>query len=470
MEEEEAIAFEEDEFHGFIRTQVVCLMLFLALYGISFLLIQYFKTRSDSDELYAGDEDFFVYRVSVWMCSCSLAVLHSFPDNYYLKWLNWSLISTLWNYVFLFSNISLFFLLPFAYFFIESQGFSFHRRPKPFLARVYETMCVCALVIVILVTLAHVFYSLFLSEKLSAIFSVFDFSNLSIPLIYSLVSLVGVFLLLLSVPFGFAKMFDVTSKLLLGNEAEEPKSPALSSTPTNGHLHKHATPSTGPAGDASKVDRFLAANVKPLVARASWVRRGFHMVRYPLVILLLLILTGIVIFMVFINVITLVAGLRVLPVYVQYVEVRSRHTFGIAGALVENLIIAYIILSAFVGVYSLPLLQRMRPKKDATSLTCVIANCATILLLSSALPVLARTLGITSFDLLGAYGRLKWISNFSLICSYNVLFAAAATVSLLNKFTSPIRVELRKRWGLPTYSDGTPDNKSTFTANNDNNY
>ncbi|KAI6208058.1 LMBR1-like region [Aphelenchoides besseyi] len=62
--EEEAVEFEDDEFHGFIRTQVVCLILFLTLYGISFLLIQYFKSHSDSDELYAGDEDFFVYRVS----------------------------------------------------------------------------------------------------------------------------------------------------------------------------------------------------------------------------------------------------------------------------------------------------------------------------------------------------------------------------------------------------------------------
>lgn len=75
---------------------------------------------------------------SVWFCTCSLAVsigavillpfsvlgseiLHSYPDNYYLKWLNWSFINSLWNHVFLLSNISLFFLLPFSYFFLESQ-------------------------------------------------------------------------------------------------------------------------------------------------------------------------------------------------------------------------------------------------------------------------------------------------------------------------------------------------------------
>ncbi|KAI6196981.1 hypothetical protein M3Y94_01171700 [Aphelenchoides besseyi] len=513
--EEEAVEFEDDEFHAFIRTQVVCLILFLALYGISFLLIQYFKSHSDSDELYAGDEDFFVYRVSwvftfwivskVWMCSCSLTVsigalallpfsvlgfevLHSFPDNYYLKWLNWSLIIT--------SRYFFFFRL--HIFFIESQGFSFHRRPKPFLARVYETICVCTLVIVILVALAHVFYSLFLSEKLSAIFSVFDFSNLSVPLIYSLVSLVGVFLLLLSVPFGFAKMFDVTSKLLLVNEPEDPlKSPTFTSTIKDSYslsystscrrrnrlsndlslkdtpLNKKITICSGPSGDASKVDRFFTANVKPIVARASWIRRVFKAVRYPIAILILFNSDGkskpsiidlhgcfqaIVIFMVFINALQLLFGFRVLPEYVQIVEVRSRHRFGIPGAVVETIIIVYTIFSAFVGVYSMPLLHRMKPVKGATSISCVIANCATILLLSSALPVLARTLGITSFDLLGEYGRLKWISNFSLICSYNVLFAAASAFSLLNKFTSPIRVELLKRIRSLLGRDELPNN------------
>lgn len=36
----------------------------------------------------------------------------------------------LWNHVFLFSNLSLFVLLPFAYFFTESEGFSGQRKVK----------------------------------------------------------------------------------------------------------------------------------------------------------------------------------------------------------------------------------------------------------------------------------------------------------------------------------------------------
>lgn len=102
-------------------------------------------------------------------------------------------------------------------------------------------------------------------------------------------------------------------------------------------------------------------------------------------------------------------------------------------------------LSAIFGIYSVPVLKRIRPVQRMTSMSCVIANCGVILLLSSALPVLSRILGITSFDLLSSYANITWISNFSLVWSYNILFAAASTFSLLNKFTAPVRVELRKR-------------------------
>ena len=81
------------------------------------------------------------------MCTCSLAVslaaatllpfsvigseiIYAYPNNYYFKWLNWPLIHTLWNYIFGLSNLSLFILLPFAYFFIESQGIRGHGKVR----------------------------------------------------------------------------------------------------------------------------------------------------------------------------------------------------------------------------------------------------------------------------------------------------------------------------------------------------
>lgn len=42
------------------------------------------------------------------------------------------LLSGLWNLVFLFSNLSLVFLMPFAYFFTESEGFAGSRKVAVF--------------------------------------------------------------------------------------------------------------------------------------------------------------------------------------------------------------------------------------------------------------------------------------------------------------------------------------------------
>uniref|UniRef100_A0A182MKH3 Protein LMBR1L n=1 Tax=Anopheles culicifacies TaxID=139723 RepID=A0A182MKH3_9DIPT len=136
------------------------MLLFLLLYLGSYALINRFRRR-DRDDLFATDEDeVTVYRISLWLCSFSLSVavgaalllpisiasnevLILYPNSYYVKWLNSSLIQGLWNYVFLFSNLALFVLLPFTYLFTESSGFSGHK--KGIMARVYETFTVFSL-------------------------------------------------------------------------------------------------------------------------------------------------------------------------------------------------------------------------------------------------------------------------------------------------------------------------------------
>ena len=41
--------------------------------------------------------------------------------------------------------------------------------------------------------------------------------------------------------------------------------------------------------------------------------------------------------------------------------------------------------------------------------------------------------GITNFDLLGNYGKIRWLGNYFLIFAVNFLFAAAAALCLFNK-------------------------------------
>ncbi|KAE9552070.1 hypothetical protein FO519_004727 [Halicephalobus sp. NKZ332] len=69
------------------------------------------------------------------------------------------------------------------------------------------------------------------------------------------------------------------------------------------------------------------------------IRTVFELLKYPVIMLFLLILTLISVSMVLVNTLELLFGFRALPEYVQYVEVHSRHTFGIVGAVVEVVIL-----------------------------------------------------------------------------------------------------------------------------------
>lgn len=70
----------------------------------------------------------------------------------------------------------------------------------------------------------------------------------------------------------------------------------------------------------------------------------------------------------------------------------SLSTFGYVGALIEIVIIFYILIASLAGLYSIIPIS-LRPRKNDTDMTKVVYNCAILLILSSALPVLCRILG-----------------------------------------------------------------------------
>lgn len=67
-------------------------------------------------------------------------------------------VTGLWNHVFLFSNLSLFILLPFAFLFMESEGFPGSK--KGLTARVYETFIVLALVAMLVLGMTYIMSAL----------------------------------------------------------------------------------------------------------------------------------------------------------------------------------------------------------------------------------------------------------------------------------------------------------------------
>lgn len=87
----------------------IFLLLFLLLYLLSFALLGRFKRRGKEDYYSSDEDEVMVYRISTWLCSFSLAVsvgavlllpisiisnevLVNYPNSYYIKWLNSSLI------------------------------------------------------------------------------------------------------------------------------------------------------------------------------------------------------------------------------------------------------------------------------------------------------------------------------------------------------------------------------------------
>merc|ERR1719277_411567 len=140
------VDLKEREFHGMVREVIILCLISIILYIGSFAFLGLLRRDKDEEFLsYTDNSDLWVYKISLWCCSFSLAVsvgaamllpistisnevLHRYPKSWYMKWLNSSLIHGIWNLIFTLTNVALFLLLPFAYLFCESEGFTGARR------------------------------------------------------------------------------------------------------------------------------------------------------------------------------------------------------------------------------------------------------------------------------------------------------------------------------------------------------
>lgn len=143
---------------------------------------------------------------------------------------------------------------------------------------------------------------------------------------------------------------------------------------------------------------------------------------YPAAMILLLALTGITVLLVAQNTIELLIGIKALPLSSRQftLGIMSLSKLGPLGAALEFVVIIYLSAASTVGLYTMPSMHKVRPKYRETSLSQLILNCALVLILSSAFPLLARILGITNFDLLGDFGEIEWLGSFTFVFLYNV--------------------------------------------------
>uniref|UniRef100_A0A9J8DEC1 Limb development membrane protein 1 n=1 Tax=Cyprinus carpio carpio TaxID=630221 RepID=A0A9J8DEC1_CYPCA len=453
--EEDDVTIREQNFHSQVREYIVCFLLFAVLYIVSYCVISRYKRKSDDQE----DEDAIVNRISMYLCTFTLAVsggavlllpfsiisneiLLSLPKNYYIQWLNGSLIHGLWNLVSLFSNLCLFVLMPFAYFFLESEGFAGSK--KGIKARVLETFVMLFLLGLLILGIVWVASAL-IDNDAASMESLYDLWEFYLPYLYSCISLMGGLLLLMCTPVGLSRMFTVMGQLLVKPTIledldeqiyciqlqEEALERRLNGTMSNSYFHGNSQHHLYKELDNIRNQRNKLERRKKA---SAWEKN----LLYPIVMLILL------------------AGTE------RNLGNASLSKFGVAQAVIEIILMFYLLVSSVVGFYSLRVFQELTPRKDDTTMTTIIGCCVSILVLSSALPVMSRTLGITRFDLLGDFGRFNWLGNFYIVLSYNLLFAVVTTLCLVRKFTSAVREELLKALGLDklNLSNSTTDAES----------
>uniref|UniRef100_A0A8C3QL53 Limb development membrane protein 1 n=1 Tax=Cyanoderma ruficeps TaxID=181631 RepID=A0A8C3QL53_9PASS len=454
--EADEVTIREQNFHSQVREYTICFLLFAVLYIVSYFIITRYKRKADEQE----DEDAIVNRISLFLSTFTLAVsagavlllpfsiisneiLLSFPQNYYIQWLNGSLIHGLWNLASLFSNLCLFVLMPFAFFFLESEGFAGLK--KGIRARILETLVMLILLALLILGIVWVASAL-IDNDAASMESLYDLWEFYLPYLYSCISLMGCLLLLLCTPVGLSRMFTVMGQLLV-------KPTILEDLDEQMYIITL---------EEEAIQRKLNERRKKA---SAWERN----LVYPAVMILLLIQTSFSVLLVAFNILYLLVDETAMPKGSGGPGIgnASLSTFGFVGAALEIILIFYLMVSSVVGFYSLRFFENFTPRKDDTTMTKIIGNCVSILVLSSALPVMSRTLGITRFDLLGDFGRFNWLGNFYIVLSYNLLFAIMTTLCLVRKFTSAVREELLKALGLDKLhlSNNPRDSETKPSAN-----
>uniref|UniRef100_A0A8C7H898 Limb development membrane protein 1 n=1 Tax=Oncorhynchus kisutch TaxID=8019 RepID=A0A8C7H898_ONCKI len=422
--EEDDVTIREQNFHSQVREYIICFLLFAALYIVSYCIITRYKRKTDDQE----DEDAIVNRISLYLCTFTLAmsggavlllpfsiisneILLSFPKNYYIQWLNGSLIHGLWNLVSLFSNLCLFVLMPFAYFFLESEGFAGSK--KGIKSRVLETFVMLFLLGLLILGIVWVASAL-IDNDAASMESLYDLWEFYLPYLYSCISLMGGLLLLMCTPVGLSRMFTVMGQLLvkptiLEDLDEQIYCVTLQEEALQRRLN--GTLSVDPRPKLLEHNNLTPRLLQSTGARRKKASAWEKNLLYPIVMLILLTGTTISVLLVALNILYLLVDETAMP---------KGSEVGYNVLTLNGFIMAYLY---------------------------IIGCCVSILVLSSALPVMSRTLGITRFDLLGDFGRFNWLGNFYIVLSYNLLFAVVTTLCLVRKFTSAVREELLKALG-----------------------
>jgi len=469
---------DDGQFYQAVRHAIMSMLITVVMYMVSYVMVCKVKRPlvDQSSEDYA---EAAVYRITIYLCSFTLSVslaaglllpasiigrevLRLLPNVYYVKWINGKLIRELWNGVFLCSNLSLFLLMPFAYFLIESEGFT---GSKGIVARLKETCTVLVLLSFVTTGCSVIITRLFSWDTstytVSVLFNLIFTGHWCFSpwflysYLYSITSLIGVLMLLVLTPLGLARTFTVIGELVM-----KPQLAASLEEQINVLMLERQSLqcklSSSPSVEWSSIAGARLGEIETQLSQlckkkemSPWRRN----LMYPVVLVLVLFITTVSMGMVALNIFKLLLGYGPLPgvdegFNEEFLDERYHSYMGSLGAVLEITLVSYILAASVIGFYTTTFFKRLIPRIGDTPLTLLISNCVVLLILSCSLPLLSATLGLTRFDLLGHFRTIDWLHNVHVVLIYNVLFEGLTALCLAKKVTTAVLREVCKQFAF----------------------
>lgn len=165
------------------------------------------------------------FGVSIGFCCLSLLPLSVLSNEikvfcsqdvcpyWWFEWLTADLILEGWSRVSLLTSIFLLIIMPFTFFLIEADGFSWGP-PKGIRARLYETVITCLLLLVLVVFFLFVILGLFGRKDIWSSWGIYPVFEVA-PLIRTAISFTAILVLLLGLPLGQQELLNKTVDPLL---------------------------------------------------------------------------------------------------------------------------------------------------------------------------------------------------------------------------------------------------------------
>lgn len=345
----------------------------------------------------------------------------------------------------------MFVFLPFSHLFLESIGLPGTR--KGIKSRIIETILLLTLIAVCVIGISFVATSVFDYDnpKRQSILNILGYY---LPFLYSCLSILGVILLCWSTPLGFICIFDIISKNLvkssfIADVNEDMEVAELEKITIEKRIFQLENNLLFSENEKISKQLTLSQNefdknkerIEILRKKSKW-KTLYINVCFLIIIILMSFLFSFIILTIFKNIIYILFDFIITKFVFDFDENLNKTDYlfsvPILKTTLEILIIMYFMIASLIGFYSIPFFGKILPKLRSTTMDKLILNCALSLILSSALPVSTKLLGLTSFDLLGYFGDYYWHSKNYIIFIYNVCFLFVIVFFFFGKFRESI--------------------------------